>query len=167
VSDWFVHALRVRYQETDRMGVVYHANVLNWFEIGRTEWIRSLGVSYRKLEEAGLYLPVVEAEVRFHRPALYDDIVEVRTRPTDLTPTGIAFAYEIRRRNGESDGQPNDSDDGLAAGPAEGADAGELLASGRTRHAWLNARWKPCRLDRQAPEVYAVLERVCPARRNG
>lgn len=155
MSDWFVHTLRVRYQETDRMGVVYHANVLNWFEIGRTEWIRSLGVPYRKLEEAGLYLPVVEAEVRFHRPALYDDVVEVRTRVTDVTPAGIAFAYEIRRR-----------DDGADVRSAE-PDGGELLASGRTRHAWLNARWKPCRLDRQAPEVYALLERLRPVCREG
>ncbi|WP_159881592.1 acyl-CoA thioesterase [Paenibacillus puerhi] len=136
---WFSHEIRVRYQETDQMGVVYHANYLTWFEIGRTEMIRSLGVPYEQLEAKGLLLPVVEAEVKFKQPARYDDVVTVHTRLESYTHVRLAFAYEVKR-------------------------GGDLLVTGTTRHVWVRKDWKPVRLDREAAEVYALLrEAVSPA----
>lgn len=89
--------LRVRYGEVDRMGVAYHAHYLVWFEHGRTEFLRSLGGTYRRLEEEGTLLMVVETGVRHHRPAEYDDLLTVRTRLAALRPVRMRFEYEIRR----------------------------------------------------------------------
>ena len=75
--------VRVRYAETDQMGVVYHANYLVWFEVGRTDLLRQLGWTYRELELAGVQLPVIEVECRYHRPARYDDEIEIRTTEFD------------------------------------------------------------------------------------
>ena len=87
--------LRVRYAETDRMGVVYHANYLVWCEIGRTEYIRTVGVSYSELEAEGLLLAVSEASLRFHAPARYDDIVRVDTSLAEVRSRTITFEYLI------------------------------------------------------------------------
>ena len=76
---WHLHPLRVRYQETDQMGVVYYANYLTWFEIGRTEFVRHFGTTYREIEAKGLLLPVVDAECSYLSPARYDDRVAVCT----------------------------------------------------------------------------------------
>ena len=84
-------------QETDQMGVVYHANYLTWFEIGRTELIRSLGYPYRKIEEKGLLLPVTEADLKFKKPARYDDLVGIYTRVSQMSNVRLQFAYEIRK----------------------------------------------------------------------
>ena len=92
---------RVRYGETDRMGVVYHANYLVYFEIGRTELVRSLGRPYSDIEEEGLLLAVVEASVRYRRPARYDEVVRIGTRVTRVSAARIAFAYELRSEDGE------------------------------------------------------------------
>jgi len=118
------------------MGVVYHANYLNWFEVGRTEWIRSLGMTYADLERKGLYLPVTEAQVRYIKPARYDEWVNVGVRLSDFSHVRLGFEYEVRR---EEDG--------------------ELLASGLSRHVWVNRAWKPVRIDREAPEFYSVIFR--------
>jgi acyl-CoA thioester hydrolase len=115
--------VRVRYAETDQMGVVYYANYLVWFEVGRTDWLRESGWSYREMEKDGLSLPVIEAHCEYRQPARYDDEIEIVTGGTLLTPVRIRFDYEIRR-------------------------AGEtaLLALGFTAHAALDARGKPSRL---------------------
>ena len=89
--------LRVRYAETDRMGVVYHANYLAWCEVGRTDYIRAAGMSYRDMEDAGVGLAVSEATLRFHAPATYDDVVHVETRLTDVRSRSVTFEYEVRR----------------------------------------------------------------------
>lgn len=88
--------LRVRYAETDQMGVVYYANYLVWCEIGRTEFIRSFGPTYAELEQAGIYLAVADASVRYHSPARYDDLVRVDTSLSDVRSRTIRFAYDIR-----------------------------------------------------------------------
>ncbi|SCW54674.1 acyl-CoA thioester hydrolase [Paenibacillus tianmuensis] len=129
------HALRVRYQETDQMGVMYHANYLNWFEVGRTEMIRELGMPYQALEARGLLLPVIEADLKFRSPARYDDLVTIDTKVVELRSLRIQFAYEIKR--GE-----------------------EVLVTGRTQHVWLNRDWKPVRIDREVPDLYALLAKV-------
>lgn len=86
---------RVRYAETDRMGVVYHANYLVWCEVGRTEYIRTVGVSYAELEARGLMLAVADASVRYHAPARYDDVIRVETTLTELRSRTITFEYLI------------------------------------------------------------------------
>ena len=124
--------IRVRYAETDRMGVVYYANYLVWFEVARTEWLRETGWSYRDMERDGTALPVIEAHCEYRQPARYDDELEVRTRATLLTPVRVRFDYEVVR-------------------PADGITA----ASGYTVHAALDVNGRPCRLPSR---VRAMLE---------
>lgn len=114
--------VRVRYAETDRMGVVYHANYFVWFEVGRTEWLRATGWSYREMEQDGTSLPVIEAHCEFRQPARYDDELEIRTRASRLTPVRIRFDYEVVRN---------------------GAD---VAAAGYTVHAAVDVNGRPRRL---------------------
>ena len=91
--------VRVRYAETDQMGIVYYANYLVWFEIGRVELLRSLGLAYSQLEkEHECILPVVEATCRYRSPAKYDDEILIETRPALLRGSVLKFAYRILRR---------------------------------------------------------------------
>ncbi len=97
-------AVRVRYAETDQMGIVYYANYLVWFEIGRVEVLRTLGLSYRDLEtEHGCILPVVEATCRYRAPARYDDEILIETRPALLRGSVLKFAYRILRKGADGD----------------------------------------------------------------
>ena len=88
---------RVRYAETDQMGVVYHANYLVWCEIGRTELIRERFASYAEVERAGALLAVSEAKLRFHAPARYDDLIRVVTRVASVRSRAVSFEYVIFR----------------------------------------------------------------------
>lgn len=90
-------ALRVRYSETDAMGFLHHANYLTWFEIGRTELFRSQGGNYRRMEELGLFFVVVRCEVRFRRPARYDDLLNLETTITRMTPARLEHQYRLFR----------------------------------------------------------------------
>lgn len=90
-----VSELRVRYAETDQMGVVYHANYLVWCEIGRTDFIRALGKSYAEFEAEGLQLAVSDATLRYLSSARYDDSIIVRTRLTSLRSRALTFSYRI------------------------------------------------------------------------
>jgi acyl-CoA thioester hydrolase len=87
--------LRVRYAETDQMGVVYHSNYLIWCEIGRTDYIRALGTPYAELEQNGVALAVADASLRCHAPARYDDVIRVETSLTDIKSRTITFDYAI------------------------------------------------------------------------
>ena len=122
--------IRVRYAETDKMGVVYYANYFVWFEIGRTDWLRDTGHSYRAMEADGIQLPVIEAHCEYRRAAKYDDDLEVRTRASLLTPVRIRFDYEIARGD-------------------------ETLVIGHTIHAALDPRGRPCRLPPRIREMLA------------
>lgn len=98
MTDWHEAPLRVRYAETDKMGVVYHANYLVWFEIGRTEFCRARGFSYRDMEESeNAFLVVAESYCRYKAPAYYDDVLIVRTHITELRKRSLRFGYEIVR----------------------------------------------------------------------
>ena len=98
IDQWHEASLRVRYAETDKMGVVYHANYLVWFEIGRTEYCRARGFSYRDMEESeNAFLVVAESYCRYKAPAYYDDILVVRTHITELRRRSLRFGYEIIR----------------------------------------------------------------------
>ena len=91
------HRLRVRYSETDQMGVVYNGNYLTWFEISRTELCRNFGTTYREWEDRGFMLPVVEAHCRYKRPARYDDLVSLYCRaPAEhIKPQSVLFEYQL------------------------------------------------------------------------
>lgn len=120
--------LRVRYAETDQMGVVYHANHFIWFEIGRVDLMRQLGVTYRDLErDHGCFIPVVDARCRYKAPARYDDEIIVRTHLRNVRESVIHFGYELLR-----------------------ASDGEVLAEGETMHMILDSKMKPTPL----PENY-------------
>lgn len=127
-----VSTLRVRYAETDRMGVVYYANYLVWFEVARTDLLRALGWSYREMEAAGVSLPVIEAHCEYRRPARYDDELEVHTRGHLLSPVRMEFFYEVRQKDDRS-----------------------LVAAGHTRHAALGRDGRPCRLPARILDVFA------------
>ena len=120
--------LRVRYAETDQMGIVYHANYLVWMEVGRVEYCRSAGIVYRDLErDEGILLAVVEARCRYVSPARYDEEVTVGTWIEDANPRMLRFGYEMV----ESASQ-------------------RKLATGETRHIFCNRERKPMKL----PEKY-------------
>lgn len=87
--------LRVRYAETDQMGVVYHANYLVWCDIGRTEYLKTLGANYAELERSGVMLAVAEANIRYHASARYDDLVRVETTLRDVRSRALTFDYLI------------------------------------------------------------------------
>lgn len=92
-----VTEVRVRYAETDQMGVVYHANYLVWCELGRTDLIRALGCPYAEIEAGGVALAVVEAGLRFLKPARYDEVIRVLTTVGELRSRVVTFAYELAR----------------------------------------------------------------------
>ena len=93
--------VRVRYAETDQMGVVYHGNYAEYFEMGRVEWLRNLGVSYKSMEEEGVMLPVVSLTMNYKKPARYDDLLTVRTILKKQESVKIEFDYEIKNEEGE------------------------------------------------------------------
>jgi acyl-CoA thioester hydrolase len=115
--------IRVRYAETDQMGVAYHGGYFAWFEVGRTDLLRERGVTYRELEQRDVRLPVIETGARFLRPVLYDDLIEVRTRVAAVSGARLSFEYEIHR----------DGTDGP-------------LATAFTAHAAVNGQGRPRRL---------------------
>jgi acyl-CoA thioester hydrolase len=123
--------LRVRYSETDRMGIVYHGHYIAWFEIGRTEYCRAAGVPYRVLEDSGLFILVTRAECKYRRPARYDDEVRIVTGLSELASRGLAFIYEV-------------------------FDAREqLLAEGATRHVFADTAGRPMQAPKDVVEVLA------------
>ena len=131
--------VRVRYAETDQMGIVYYANYLVWFEIGRVEVLRTLDLSYRKLEsEYECILPVIEASCRYRSPARYDDVIQIETSPSLLRGSVIKFAYQIYRKANQ-DGKQR-----------------ELLAEGETVHVVCDDQLN----KKPLPEKYAAALRA-------
>ena len=122
--------IRVRYEETDRMGFVYHGNYFTWFEVGRTELFRSIGLPYTVFEEGGIMLPVTEAESKYRIPAGYDDLITVQTTVTRLTPARINFKYRLLSPNGA------------------------VVTEGKTGHAFVDSTGKPINLAKRAPELW-------------
>ena len=127
-----VSTVRVRYAETDKMSVVYHSNYFIWFEIGRTDWLRETGWTYRDMEAAGIQLPVIEAHCEYRQGARYDDDVEIRTRAKKLSPVRVQFDYEAIRR----------------------AD-GVKLAAGHTVHATTDRDGRPVRMPERVRDLFA------------
>ena len=104
-------SLRVRYAETDAMGIVYHTNYVVWFEVGRGEFMRQRGGDYSEFEKQGVYLPVTEVDARFIAPARYDDLVVVRTSVAEVRSRSVTMYYEVLMQ-----------------------DTGQLLVTGHTKH---------------------------------
>ncbi|MEC4116703.1 thioesterase family protein [Myroides phaeus] len=98
---YFDFNVRVRYAETDQMGVVYHGNYAQYFEIGRVEWLRNLGISYKKMEEMGVMLPVVSLTMNYKKSAKYDEDLTIRTIFKKLTSVKIEFDYKLYNEAGE------------------------------------------------------------------
>ncbi len=96
-------SIRVTYADTDSMGVVYYSNYFRWFEIGRTEYFRKLGFSYREMEDKGCYLPVTQAFCKFLKPAKYDDEILIKTSISFLKRASIRFDYKILRKGSEAE----------------------------------------------------------------
>jgi len=120
--------LRVRYAETDQMGIAYYANYLAWFEVGRTEWCRAAGFTYREMEQHdGILLMVADAHCRYKAPARYDDVLIIRTRIHAFKKRVIVFGYEVLNQ-----------------------DTGELLATGETTHTITDTKGRL----RSLPEKY-------------
>ena len=93
--------VRARYSETDQMGVVYHGSYVPYFEVGRVEWLRNKGVSYKKLEESGIALPIVSMHLNYKKPARYDDMLTINTKLLNYSGVKIEFDCEIRNENQE------------------------------------------------------------------
>jgi acyl-CoA thioester hydrolase len=93
--------IRVRYSETDQMSVVYHGNYMPYFEMGRVEWLRNKGISYKSLEENGIALPIVSMTINYKKPARYDDLLTVVTTIKEIPSTRIYFQYEIYNQKNE------------------------------------------------------------------
>ena len=123
---------RVRYYETDAMGIVHHSNYLRWFELGRTEYLRQAGMPYRKMEEEGIASPVIAINCKYHLPARYDDEIELKTWVKDYKNTRLTLGYVVKCQ-------------------------GKLLCSGESQHAfiWQN---RPAAPKRSLPELHKLLE---------
>ncbi|EFS98132.1 putative tol-pal system-associated acyl-CoA thioesterase [Capnocytophaga ochracea F0287] len=98
---YFDYVLRTRYAETDQMGVVYYGNYPQYLELGRVEWLRSIGFTYKAMEEEGIMMPVVSLQIQYKKPALYDELITIRTKLKELPSTKIEFDYEILNEKGE------------------------------------------------------------------
>ncbi|OYD47395.1 thioesterase [Sphingobacterium cellulitidis] len=97
----YQHQVRVRYAETDNMGYVYYGNYATYYEVARTEMLRSTGISYKELEEMGVMLPVIELSCKFNKPAKYDDLVTINTYIREKPGIRIKFEYELFNESGE------------------------------------------------------------------
>src|SRR5215213_9799943 len=129
MEGWHETELRVRYAETDKMGIVHHANYLVWFEAGRSEFCRAREFSYKEMEADGLLMLVAESYLRFKSPAFYDDILTIRTKVAEVRSRSIRFVYEVHR--------PEDD---------------VLIAEGETMHLMTDADKKV----RLIPELYRL-----------
>lgn len=124
--------LRVRYAETDAMGIVYHTNYIVWFEVGRGEFFRQRGGEYREFEEQGLFLPVTEVDARFVAPARYNDLVVVKTSVAELRSRSVTMYYEILMR-----------------------ETGQLLVTGHTKHFCVDREGRIQRLPPDLVEAFS------------
>jgi len=97
----FNYTLRTRYAETDQMGVVYYGNYPQYLELGRVEWLRAIGLTYKEMEAEGIMMPVGSLQIQYKKPALYDELITIRTKLKDLPSTKIEFDYEILNEKGE------------------------------------------------------------------
>jgi len=128
--NYFDYPYRVRYGDTDMMGISYYANYLVWFEAARTEYFRALGLPYTECEKQGVYLPVVEAQARYMGPSTYDDLLTVRTSVSELRISTIRFEYHVLKAEQE-----------------------KRIAQGYTVHVFVDRSMKPVRVPESVTNV--------------
>lgn len=127
--------IRVQYYETDAMGIVHHSNYVRYFETARTEFFRSRGYSYDRMEKSGIYMPVLSVSVDYRTATLYDEEISVTCWIEKLKGASISIGYEVRN-----------------------SDTGELHAKGSSSHGFTTPDLKPVRLKKAAPEIYGILK---------
>lgn len=120
--------IRVAYADTDQMGMVYYGNYMTFYERGRTELLREIGLEYKVIEEKGFYFPVIYAECNYHAPASYDDVITIETRLTEITAATLTCSYTIKR------------DD-------------KVLVTGKTKHPLVNKSMRPVRFPQDMREI--------------
>lgn len=120
--------IRIPYADTDKMSVVYHANYLKYFEMGRTELMRQIGFTYDEMEKQGFYFPVVNAQCNYRAPAHYDDLITVETTISELKNVTVTFSYKIKCQD-------------------------KLLVTGSTKHPLVNYAFKPTRIPQNLKEL--------------
>lgn len=124
-------SVKVRYVETDKMGIVHHSNYYIWFEVGRTEFINETGMSYTQIEMENIMLPVVESNCKYIEGAKYEDELTVETFISELTPARIVFSYNVIRNRDD-----------------------KTLAKGSTTHAFISTNFKVMNLKKKKPELW-------------
>lgn len=127
----------VRYAETDQMGVVHHSNYAVWFEAGRTDFIRKMGLPYSRIEENGAKLPLLELKCQFKGFARYEDEIIVNTNISEYTATRIVFHYEVYKKGDE-----------------------HAITLGETMHCWTDGNLKPVNLKKYRPEIFDLIEKA-------
>jgi acyl-CoA thioester hydrolase len=127
----------VRYAETDQMGIVHHSNYPVWFEAGRTDFIRKMGMPYSRIEESGAMLPLLELKCSFRGYAKYEDEIEVKTCIKEFTGTRLLFHYEVCK-----------------------AGSDKVLTEGETLHVWTNSNLKPVNIRKYRPEISELIEKA-------
>lgn len=132
--------ITARYHETDQMGIIHHSVYLNWFEVGRTRCIRDFGVSYAEIEQRGILLPVIGADLSYKIPAKYEDVVDVTTRVSSYNGIRLDFNYQVHRQ----------TDD-------------RLLVDGYTHHCWTDKEMKPVSLKKHWPELHETIKSMAEA----
>lgn len=127
--------VRVRYKDTDQMGVVYNGNYFTWFEVGRVELLRDIGISYKDLERRGVFTAVAEAYCKYIKPARFDDEIIIKTRIRKLTEIRVEFEYSLYRKEDEL-----------------------LLAKGYTLHVFVDKNIKPVNLKKVDEDLWKLLK---------
>ncbi len=127
--------IRVIFGDTDAMGIVYHANYIDWFEKGRTEWLREAGYPYKRMDEEGIWLPVSRVECIYKTPAHYDDLLVIRTWLKELKAATAVMGYEIYKK-----------------------ETGETCVEGTTVHPITDPDIKPIRFKKVNPELHAIMK---------
>lgn len=140
---YFETEIRVRYAETDQMGIVHNANYFAWFDIARVEFFRTLSYSYRQLDDEGIFFPVIEAHCNYLVPARFDDLISLRVRLKKLTYAKIYFDYEVRRKEDDV-----------------------LLATGSTVQGFSNSAGKPGSIKKWRPQLWDDFQKLCAAHAN-
>lgn len=125
--------IKVRYAETDQMGVVHHSNYFHWFEVGRTEFLDSLGMTYSQVEQEGIFMPLIESHCKYIIGAKYEDKLIIRTKITEIKHARVWFSYEVIRIKDNN-----------------------LLAEGSTVHAFTGTNFKPLNLKKQNIKLYDI-----------
>lgn len=124
--EYFDYAYRVRYGDTDKMGISYYANYFVWFEAARTEYFRDLGLPYTECEKKGFYLPVAETQASYHAACTYDDLIVVRTSVSALSRTSLRFEYQVFNQATQ-----------------------KILTTGYSLHVFVDRDMRPCRIPNE------------------